>query len=155
MSKTLSALALSGLLSLSCFAETVSQLQPTQVQSATIKDVVKMLSTRHYRNLPIDDQLSEAFLDKYLESLDASRMYFLQSDISGFNRFRHQFDDDIKAGNLENGFAIYRTLKQRMESRLEWVIKYLSEPNKKFEFTTQEVIEVERDKSPWPKNAQD
>ena len=76
MSKTLSALALSGLLSLSCFAETVSQLQPTQVQSATIKDVVKMLSTRHYRNLPIDDQLSEAFLDKYLESLDASRMYF-------------------------------------------------------------------------------
>lgn len=155
MSKTLSALALSGLLSLSCFAETVSQLQPTQVQSATIKDVVKMLSTRHYRNLPIDDQLSEAFLDKYLESLDASRMYFLQSDISGFNRFRHQFDDDIKAGNLENGFAVYRILKQRMESRLEWVIKYLSEPNKKFEFNTQEVIEVERDKSPWPKNAQD
>ncbi|MEY4590638.1 MAG: hypothetical protein RL497_2714 [Pseudomonadota bacterium] len=155
MPKYLLAIALSSFLSLASYAETVSQLQPTQVQSATVKDVVKMLSTRHYRNLPIDDQLSEAFLDKYLESLDASRMYFLQTDITSFNRFRRQFDDDIKAGNLENGFAIYRTLKQRMESRLEWVVKYLSEPNKKFEFTTQEVIEVERDKSPWPANTQD
>lgn len=153
--KFFSALTLGSLLSFSCTAETVSNLQPTQVQSATVKDVVKMLSTRHYRDLPIDDKLSEAFLDKYLESLDASRMYFLQSDITSFERFRHQFDDDIKAGNLDNGFAVYRVLKQRMESRLDWVIKYLSDPNKKIEFNTQEAIEIERDKSPWPKNAQD
>jgi carboxyl-terminal processing protease len=155
MSKLVQALAFVSLMASSAWAETVTTLQPTAVQSATVKDVVKMLATRHYRNLPIDDQLSEAFLQKYLESLDASRMYFLQSDISSFNRFSKQFDDDIKSGNLENGFAIYRVLKQRMESRLEAVIKQLSDPQRKYDFASQEEIEIEREKSPWPKNAQE
>lgn len=115
--------------------------------------MVKKLSTRHYRDQKIDDTLSQQFFDKYLNSLDVGRMYFLQSDITSFERYRNQFDDDFKAGNLENGFAIYGVLRQRMETRLTSVIKTLSDTKKTYEFTTQESVEIDREKAPWPKTA--
>ena len=140
---------------IACADNTPPALQPQQIHSATLKDVVKKLSTRHYRDQKIDDHLSQLFLDKYLDSLDVAHMYFLQSDIASFERYRNQFDDDFKAGNLDSGFAIYRVLKQRMESRLSAIIKSLNDPKKAYEFNTQETVEVEREKAPWPKTQQE
>lgn len=134
-------------------AQPAPPLQGTELQSTTLKEVVKKLSTRHYRDQKIDDTLSQQFFDKYLNSLDVGRMYFLQSDITSFERYRNQFDDDFKAGNLENGFAIYGVLRQRMETRLTSVIKTLSDTKKTYEFTTQESVEIDREKAPWPKTA--
>jgi hypothetical protein len=39
-----------------------------------------LLSQTHFKRAPLDDDISKSFLRKYMESLDYSRMVFLQSD---------------------------------------------------------------------------
>ncbi len=131
-------------------AASEEKLNPTRMQAATTKDVVKMLMNRHYRDLNFDDNLSNAFLDKYLESLDPARMYFLAGDVAGFDKYRDSFDDDFKSGKLTTGFEIYRIFQKRMKSRLKKVVSILENPQTKFDFTIDESIEIDRENSPWP-----
>ena len=45
------------------------------------KLVTRILSRYHYKITKINDSLSSLILDKYLNSLDYNKMYFLKSDI--------------------------------------------------------------------------
>ena len=58
----------------------VDPLQPTAGQIRTTQEIVRSLSTRHYRDQEINDELSRRFLDKYLDSLDPSKSFFFASD---------------------------------------------------------------------------
>ncbi len=121
------------------------------MQSVTTRKLVEMLSSRHYRNLLVDDALSEAFLDKYLSSLDPARMLFLAADIEEFTKHKHQFDNDFKSGDLAYGFSIYERYRQRLTGRLESVISILEDKKHLFDFTKDELVELDREESPWPK----
>ena len=43
-----------------------------------------LLSNTHFKRTPLNDDISRAFLKKYMESLDYSRMVFLQPDYEEF-----------------------------------------------------------------------
>ena len=43
-----------------------------------------LLSNTHFKRAPLNDDISKAFLKKYMESLDYSRMVFLQPDYDEF-----------------------------------------------------------------------
>ncbi|WP_053979398.1 carboxy terminal-processing peptidase [Marinagarivorans algicola] len=130
---------------------TAPTIEPTKMQSVTTRKLVEMLSSRHYRNLVVDDALSEAFLDKYLSSLDPARMFFLAADIAEFTKHKHQFDNDFKSGDLAYGFSIYDRYRQRLTGRLESVIRILEDKKHLFDFTKDEMVELDREESPWPK----
>ncbi len=125
-------------------------LKPTTSQSITTLDIIDKLSKRHYRNLVLDDALSEEFLADYLESLDPGRLYFLKSDIRKFEADKTRHDDYLKKGNLQPGFDIYHTYRQRVTHRLRWLLTRLENPEVKFDFTTKEFVEKDRKESPWP-----
>lgn len=125
-------------------------LQPTKAQSVTTIDIMDKLSKRHYRDLPIDDKLSIEFLENYLKTLDPGRLYFLQADIDGFMKDKHQHDDHIKKGDLQPGFAIYQVYQKRVTERLEWVLAQLNDPKVNFDFKGNEAVEMDREKAPWP-----
>lgn len=127
-------------------------LQPTKAQSVTTIDILDKLSKRHYRNLPIDDKLSVEFLENYLKTLDPGRLYFLQADIDGFMKDKHQHDDHIKKGDLKPGFAIYQVYQKRVEERLEWVLAKLNDPDVTFDFSGKDEVEMNRTKAPWPRD---
>ena len=114
-----------------------------------------MLSTRHYRNQAVDDALSEAFLDKYLASLDPARMFFLAADIKEFEQHKTKFDDDFKSGELTYGFKIYERYRQRLTDRLRNVVAQLEDPKHAFSFDKDEMVELDREKSPWPTDAKE
>ncbi|HEY7774452.1 MAG TPA: carboxy terminal-processing peptidase [Marinagarivorans sp.] len=126
-------------------------IEPTKMQSVTTRKLVEMLSSRHYREQPVDDALSQAFLEKYLSSLDPARMFFLASDIEEFLKHKNKFDDDFKSGDLTYGFTIYERYRQRLADRLEKVVATLSDPKVKFAFDKDEDVELDRESSPWPK----
>lgn len=125
-------------------------LQPTKAQSVTTIDIMDKLSKRHYRDLPIDDKLSVEFLENYLKTLDPGRLYFLQADIDGFMKDKHQHDDHIKKGDLQPGFAIYQVYQKRVVERLEWVLAQLGDAKVTFDFKGNEEVEMNREKAPWP-----
>ncbi|WP_045859643.1 carboxy terminal-processing peptidase [Teredinibacter purpureus] len=131
-------------------ASIVSPLQYTSSQAETVKDVINKLQSRHYREQSVDDQLSQQFLDHYLDTLDPSRMFFYQKDIDGFSKNASNFDDFFKKGNLEPGFDIYHTFRQRLVSRLEGVLELLEDSNVKFNFTEKDSINLDRENATWP-----
>jgi len=83
-----------------------TEFAPTERHARVARLVSSMFERSHYRQAPVNDPVSSLVLDRYLESLDGSRSYFLASDIAEFERYRYQLDDSISGGRLEPAFAI-------------------------------------------------
>ncbi len=142
------------LLSLSplSLADQIEALKPTEEQSKAAVELVQKLDSEHYRDQEFNDALSSRYFDEYLKSLDSARNFFLQSDITEFEKFRKSFDDDYKKGKLDNSFFIYNRFNERMIQRLEKVVKELEDPKTQFNFDVEESIQLDREKANWPAN---
>lgn len=139
--------------SLSSFAlndTTATQLKPIEIQSKTAIEIVNQLSQYHYRKQELNDSLSSRFLDEYLQTLDSSKNFFIASDIAEFDKYRKTFDDDFKAGKLNNGFSIYHRFGERFTARLTKVIAMLDDKNITFTFDTDETFTADRKDASWP-----
>ncbi|MBS0378786.1 MAG: carboxy terminal-processing peptidase [Proteobacteria bacterium] len=121
-------------------------IAPTDPQRATARKVGRILEEAHYSHATLDDKMSEVIYERYLESLDGQRSYFLQSDINDFNAYRFLFDDMIRTGDIDPAFLIFARFQQRNRERIEYAISLLAtEPD----FTVNESFEFDRSKAPW------
>lgn len=144
-------------LSASLFAYTAAAidweaLQPDRDQVIASLNVVELLKRHHYSKPPLDDARSQKIYESYLKLLDPSRSYFTAADIAEFDRWRTQFDDFLKSGNLQPGFSIYKRHLARMEERLKFTLAQL-ESNQEFDFSPDESLLVDRENAPWAKDA--
>jgi carboxyl-terminal processing protease len=96
--------------------------------------------------MPLDDRLSVKIFNSYLASLDADRMFFLQSDIDKFANARTQLDDAILQRDLHTPFAIYNLYLQRVDQRFSFARALLK---KGFDFSKQEGFSFNRKNAPW------
>src|SRR4030065_2733347 len=69
----------------------------------------------HYEPQQIDDAFSIKVYDEFLERLDPSKRYFLQSDIDEFSAFKTKIDDQINNEDLTFFFLVYNRFMQRTE----------------------------------------
>ena len=58
--------------------------------------VTTIFENAHYLRQPLNDEQSSKFLDRYLDSLDNLHLYFLQSDVQQFEKYRTTLDDLTK-----------------------------------------------------------
>ncbi|HQQ63463.1 MAG TPA: carboxy terminal-processing peptidase [Pseudomonadales bacterium] len=117
------------------------------------RDIVTIMQEKHFRKQKLDDQFSSALLDNYLAMLDPNHQIFLQSDIEEFARYRNLLDDELQIGQLTSARAIYQRFYDRYSSRLAWVATRIDPLLKANEFNGDDMIEVDRKKSPWPADA--
>jgi carboxyl-terminal processing protease len=127
----------------------VAALAPTEQESYVARRVADIVAHEHYRRAPLDDHLSSLILDRYLDTIDGSRSYFLASDIADFEKYRYQLDDAIKTGDVEPAFVMFRRYQQRSRERMAYAIELL---NKKPDFDVDESFNFDREKEPWPSN---
>jgi carboxyl-terminal processing protease len=106
----------------------------------------------HYAKKSVDADISKATLDAYLKSLDGSKAYFLASDIEKFNVYRDKFAILIEEGQLEMPFNIFNVYKQRFFERMNLVDKLLE---KEPDFSIDEYLETDREKTSWAKSEKD
>ena len=122
-------------------------IAPTDSQRATARKVGRILEEAHYSRAALDDKMSDVIYQRYLESLDGQKSYFLQSDINDFNAYRFLFDDMIRTGDIDPAYVIFARFQQRNRERLEHAIALLSsEPD----WTLNETYEFDRSKASWP-----
>ena len=115
--------------------------------------VGELLEKAHYSRRRLDDSVSKQLLKNYLERLDYNHLFFTQKDVDGFSaKYATTLDDDIMAGNLDPSLKIYETYRKRVEDRVAKVKEMLGE---KFDFKGTGMVEFNRQKSPWPKDAAD
>ena len=127
-------------------SDTLRTIEPKNHFTLENQLVTTMLSRYHYKDFNLDDSLSSLMFDKYLKTLDYSKVYFYESDISSLEKERYFFDDYLLAGNIEPFFAIFNLYEQRMLERMEYVDTILS---KGFDFTMNDSADVNRDNSTW------
>src|SRR5512135_2955274 len=56
------------------------QMQPTERHRKVARLVGEVVERSHYRQAVMDDKMSAQVFERYLESLDGNRSYFLASD---------------------------------------------------------------------------
>ncbi|MGX1123279.1 carboxy terminal-processing peptidase [Pseudomonas defluvii] len=133
-------------------ANSWDKLQPDRDEVVASLNVVELLKRHHYSKPPLNDARSLIIYDSYLKLLDPARSYFLASDIAEFDKWKTQFDDFLKSGNLDPGFTIYKRYLDRVKSRLDFTLAQLDKGVDSIDFNTQETLLVDRKDAPWLKN---
>ena len=101
----------------------------------------------HYRTAQLNDELSSQILDRYIQSLDANRSYFLASDIEGFEQMRFHLDNYLRKQELDQIFKLFDLYRERVIDRAEFSVRALSEG---FDLNIPESYRFNRSTSPWP-----
>lgn len=127
-------------------------LEPETQHPMVAKWVVKLLHKIHYENIELNDSISAKQYEHFMNLLDHNRSFFLASDIDKFVRFRFQFDDYIKSGDLDPAYYIFNTYQKRVSQRVSYVKQCLEAP---FNFELDEYYVPDREKEPWAKTAAD
>ncbi len=108
--------------------------------------VTTLFERSHYRQIRVDDTVSSRMLDRYIETMDGNRQYFLASDIEDFEVYRLTLDDAVKRGELQPVFDMYSRYLERTRQRLDYALTILeAEPD----FSIDEVYEFDRSEAPW------
>ncbi|WP_223544238.1 carboxy terminal-processing peptidase [Pseudomonas sp. A-B-19] len=133
-------------------ANSWDKLQPDRDEVIASLNVVELLKRHHYSKPPLDDARSVIIYDSYLKLLDPSRSYFMASDIAEFDKWKTQFDDFLKSGDLNAGFTIYKRYLDRVKARLDFALAELGKGVDKIDFTTKETLLIDRKDAPWLKS---
>jgi len=122
-------------------------LAPSARERMIARQVGSLLEDAHYSQRKIDDAMSPRVMDKFLNSLDGQRSYFLASDIAEFQVHRLRFDDMIRTGDIEPAYAMFARYQQRNRERIQYALALLEqEPD----FTLDERFEFDREEAAWP-----
>ena len=103
----------------------------------------------HYNPAAIDDNFSKGVYKDYIEALDPSKRFFLQSDIDEFSKYETQLDDQLLNKDLTFFELTYNRLMQRMEGSKKLYKDILSTP---FDYTVNESFNTDYEKAPYSKN---
>jgi carboxyl-terminal processing protease len=102
----------------------------------------------HYNPAAIDDAFSKGVYKDYLNALDPSKRFFLQSDIDEFAKFETKLDDQIKEKDLAFFDLTYNRLMQRMEESKGYYKEALATP---FDYKKDESFNTDYEKIPFTK----
>ncbi len=129
-------------------AAEIAALAPSETQARTAQLVYQFLSNSryHYSPRPLDDAMSAQVFDRYLESLDGERLFFLAEDIERFSAWRNSLDEAIAAQDLEPAFTIFNVYLQRAAERTAHARELLKG---EFDFSREESYRHDREDLPW------
>jgi len=124
------------------------ELKPVARHEKIGQLVTEFIQKSHYRHAAVDDDLSSAVLDRYIEALDGNKMYLLQSDVDAFEQYRHKLDDMVRAEPLDPVYGMFDVYRTRVRERLNYALLQLeSEPD----FSIDEIYQFDREEAPWAK----
>jgi carboxyl-terminal processing protease len=108
-----------------------------------------VLKNGHYSPVVMDDNFSTKVYKKYLENIDPTKRFFIQSDIDEFSKYETAIDDMIKNKDITFFNLTNSRLLERMKESREIYTNLLSKP---FDFSVKENINVDYDKLLFCKN---
>ena len=106
----------------------------------------------HYNPAAIDDTFSKGVYKDYLNAIDPSKRFFLQSDIAEFAKYENQIDDEILNKDLTFFDLTYTRLMKRMDESKEYYRLALAKP---FDYNKMESINTDYEKLAFAKNTQE
>ncbi|MCA6422211.1 MAG: carboxy terminal-processing peptidase [Flavobacterium sp.] len=106
----------------------------------------------HYNPAAIDDAFSKGVYKDYLNALDPSKRFFLQSDIDEFAQYETNIDDFIREKDLTFFDLTYARLMKRMDESKSYYKEALSNP---FDYNKDESFNTDYEIMPYSKNVKE
>jgi carboxyl-terminal processing protease len=119
---------------------------PDELHNRVSQVVTQYLDHFHYKKQPFNDSLSAVIFKEYLSVLDNNKLYFLNSDIAGFEKYKTKLCQFIRDGNLAPAFEIFNRFKTRFTQRMKYIDELLKQ---KFDFNVNESFTPDREKADW------
>lgn len=150
-------------LSIAVGSKTFAQNSPTKQYSTEeqqandsrhsyeIKVIDRLLERFHYKEFLLDDTLSQSILNNFIKSLDPSRLFFTQNDITEIKKLENSFDEYIRRGITDAYHSIFDIYRQRVEERVNYALQRLDH---NFNFNAQENYSLDRSEAEWASNTE-
>ncbi|MCY2975376.1 MAG: carboxy terminal-processing peptidase [Planctomycetota bacterium] len=94
---------------------------PRPEDRAIARAVKNMVESEHISKRVLDDELSIRAYDRFLNDLDSLKLYFLQSDIDDFAKYRTKLDDMAKNGDISFAYTVYQRQLERIRELMPYV----------------------------------
>ena len=127
----------------------LSELFPSPANTKSAIVINKVLERYHYRKVNLDSTFAHEVLDKYLETLDPNRSFFLARDVERFKNGARRLDDSLRRGDLDLAFDVFRVYRMRVDERVARALKLLDD---RFDFNPAESYTFEPVETHWAKD---
>lgn len=133
-----------------------SDIKPTEQTEAndiaTKRTTVRLLQS-HYKEIDLNNALSEQIFDRYLDQLDYSHLLFLAPEVKQLReKYGDALDDALNQGNLDAAFTMYQEMVKRRYQQLSYMLGLL---DNKPDLNTDAKIQIDRHEAPWPNTEQE
>lgn len=125
---------------------------PDQTDRAIAILVSKRMQREHLSKKPINDEISERTLTAFLERLDPLKLYFYQSDVDQFGKYRDQLDDLFRNGRVDFAHVVFDRFLQRVDERVDTALGFVDTPH---DFTVDEEMVTDADATDYPKTPEE
>lgn len=113
-----------------------------------IRNTRNTLSYLHYKPAQIDDKFSENVFNKFIENLDPSKRFLLQSDYESFAKDKYNLDDYFKNEDLKFYNRSIDTIYVRINEAEKYALDILEKP---FDFNKKEELILDPKNQPYAK----
>lgn len=79
-----------------------------------VNAVLKKIRKDHFSPKQIDDSFSVSIWNRYIETLDPQKTYFLQADIDRLSVYKHSIDEQLNNGSVEFFDTLYAVFSKRI-----------------------------------------
>ncbi len=114
--------------------------------------ITYVLEKGHYEPKDIDDDFSVNVFEDFIDIIDPTKRYFLESDIKEFEQYKYQIDDQIKNTDITFFNMVHERLMQRMGDAKEIYKEVLKKP---FDYKQNETINIDYDEVPFASSRED
>ena len=113
-------------------------------------EMTRILQNEHYARMPFNEELSERFLERFLDELDGDRLYFLKAEVEGFRRlYERDLHDRISMKSaMPVARGIYELYARRVRERVAFSKALLAQGD--FKFDSERVVLRDRAGVDWP-----
>jgi carboxyl-terminal processing protease len=108
--------------------------------------ITYVLEKGHYEPKNIDDDFSVSVFEDFINVLDPTKRYFLESDIQEFEQYKYQIDDQIKNTDISFFNLVYDRLIKRMADAKNIYKEVLATP---FDYNKNETINIKYEDVPF------
>lgn len=122
----------------------------SQNRDRLVGNIIKQaLEQYHFNKINMDDALSRKAFEQFLERVDYSRQFLLDSDVKMLEKYRLQMDDQMLSGNI----FVLKDAVATLQKRIKQAEEFRKEAFKKdFNFTSKEKLELDPKKRGWAKS---
>src|SRR5579872_3113202 len=96
-----------------------TELKPKALYGREARIISYILDTYHYSKITLNDSLSTAILQRYINELDNGKIYFLASDIQSFDKYKTSIDDLTRKEDVSPAYEIYSVFRKRYKERMD------------------------------------